>query len=545
MTEPEEGTGRHVGKQSSVRIEGLDLVLPDKGTGARAARRAAREEAEREAAAKASPRPRPRPLSEQRPPTAIEPPAAEPAESEPPPPNRTAPRPVAPAPRPPSPSVPTPRPTSVAAPSAAPRRRAPLVAPPPLPVEPAIEVPPAEPAGGPGRPDGDRPIWPVPEPSDLPPLDEPRLRPSRRWMTGFAAALAAAVLLGGLLTWVGARTLRDSTAGRTVTSTDPSEPGFEGLLEPSPTLLVVHASEGELRSAALLSLRSGDAGGSVVLLPPSVEVGDGAGATPLSVTYAFGGTPDVLRGAGEAIAGVGVQDVVVIDGSRWAELVAPVAPLTLQNPDDVDGFDAGPVTLGPEDVSPWLEARREDETELSALTRQQLFWEAWVAAVAASGDDAAVPGELDSGIGRFVRGLASGQMQVATVPVTEAPAFDDEAPPTYRVDRAALSGIITDLVPFPQGTALAPRTRVRLLDGTGDPDHVTRVAPNVVASDATIVVVGNADAFDYTTTEIRYHHPSQRSAAADLQRALGAGRVVDDVRPIDSFDVTIVLGTDT
>jgi hypothetical protein len=105
--------------------------------------------------------------------------------------------------------------------------------------------------------------------------------------------------------------------------------------------------------------------------------------------------------------------------------------------------------------------------------------------------------------------------------------------------------VITQLVPFPTGTALAPRTRVRLLDGTGDQDHVTRVAPNVVEADATIVVVGNADAFDYTTTQIRYHHPSQRSAAERLQRALGAGTVVDDVRPIDAFDVTIVLGTDT
>jgi hypothetical protein len=84
-----------------------------------------------------------------------------------------------------------------------------------------------------------------------------------------------------------------------------------------------------------------------------------------------------------------------------------------------------------------------------------------------------------------------------------------------------------------------------MLDGIGDPDHVRRVAPNVVAADSTIVVVGNAEAFDHETSEIRYHHPSQRTAAERLQRALGAGRVVADVRPIDAFDVTIVLGTDT
>lgn len=392
------------------------------------------------------------------------------------------------------------------------------------------------------------PREPQPQTSHAPPVAPvapvaPAPGPSRRWMTGFAAALAVSVLLAAVLTVVGITTLRESSTGRRVTSADPSEPGFEGLLEPTPTLLVVHQSKGVLRSAALLSLANDDAGGSVLLLPPSVEVGDGEGATPLSVTFAFTGTPDVMRGAGEAIAGVGVQEVVILDDARWAELVSPVAPITVDNPDDVPGFDAGPVSLGATDVAAWLAARAPGEAELAALYRQQLFWEAWVKAVAASTDPAAVPGELDSGLGRFVRGLAKGRLQVATLPVIEQTGTGDD--PVFRVDRDALRTVITDLVPFPTGTALAPRTRVRLLDGAGQPDHVQAVAPAVVAADATIVVVGNADAFDYRTTEVRYHQPGQRAAAERLQQALGAGKVVEDVRPIDAFDVTIVLGTDT
>jgi hypothetical protein len=35
-----------------------------------------------------------------------------------------------------------------------------------------------------------------------------------------------------------------------------------------------------------------------------------------------------------------------------------------------------------------------------------------------------------------------------------------------------------------------------------------------------------------------------RSAAEDLVEALGSGRTVDDPRQTDTFDVTIVLGTD-
>ena len=71
-----------------------------------------------------------------------------------------------------------------------------------------------------------------------------------------------------------------------------------------------------------------------------------------------------------------------------------------------------------------------------------------------------------------------------------------------------------------------------------------RVAPSVVPAGTEIVVVGNADAFDYEVTEIRYHHPTFRSEAEDIRDASGVGRVIDDPRQTDAFDVTIVLGTD-
>ena len=396
------------------------------------------------------------------------------------------------------------------------------------------ESPPAPPAEVP------REDAPVPAPVPVP---APRPGPSRRWMIGFASALLVAVLLGGALAVTGIQTLRDSSAGRTLTSTDPSEPGFEGLLEPTPTLLVLHTSNGLLQSAALLSLATGDAGGSVILLPPSVEVGDTDDATTLAVTVGFNREPDVLRTAAEPITGVGVQELVILDDARWEELVAPVGPVAIDNPDDIEGFPAGRLDLAATNVASWLRATRPGESQLAALYRQELFWEAWIAAVAAAGDEGAVPGELDSGLGRFVRGLAAGRTEVVTIPGTEVE--DDAGNTVYAVDRDALQSVITELVPFPIGTALAPRTRVRLLDGTGDGDHVRRIAPTVVEAEATIVVVGNANAFDYETSEIRYHQPSQRTAAERLQRALGAGRVVEDVRPIDAFDVTIVLGTDT
>jgi hypothetical protein len=65
-----------------------------------------------------------------------------------------------------------------------------------------------------------------------------------------------------------------------------------------------------------------------------------------------------------------------------------------------------------------------------------------------------------------------------------------------------------------------------------------------VPAGSEVVVVGNADRFDYETTEIRYHDPVRKGAAEHLRDALGAGRVIDDARQTDAFDVTIVLGPD-
>jgi hypothetical protein len=152
-----------------------------------------------------------------------------------------------------------------------------------------------------------------------------------------------------------------------------------------------------------------------------------------------------------------------------------------------------------------------------------------------------VPGEVDSGIGRFVRGLAGGPRRLTSLPVVETPDGDGTR---TEVDPEAVHELISELVPFPTASRPGGRVRVRLLDGTGDPDHVLTAAPRIVPADSEIVVVGNADAFDYDTTEIRYHHPTFEGAAEALRDALGAGRVVDDPRQTDAFDVTIVLGPD-
>lgn len=368
--------------------------------------------------------------------------------------------------------------------------------------------------------------------------------PSRRWTIVFVSLLAVALVAGGTLAYAGVQTVRNSRAGRSVsTVTDPAAPGFEAFLEPTPTLAVLHASGTQLISVAVLALYSGDVGGSVLLVPPDTRLDSTTGANSLGGVSLFLESPTAALAGLQSLLGIGISEVAVVDDARWAELVAPVAPLTLDNPDAVGAFPAGALSLEADQVGPYLAVRAEGESDLARQFRHQLFYEAWAEAVAASPDPAAIPGEVESGIGRFVRGLAGGPRQIATLPVVESQTpFGELA--RLDADPDATKELVSSLVPFPTAPYPGGRVRVRLLDGAGEPDHVLRVAPLVVPAGTEIVVVGNADAFDYTTTEIRYHHRTFEPAAEELRDALGAGRVVDDPRQTDAFDVTIVLGAD-
>jgi hypothetical protein len=361
-------------------------------------------------------------------------------------------------------------------------------------------------------------------------------------MVVFCSLLASAAVAGAALALLGIDTVRDSRAGKVVsTVNDPDAPGFEALLEPTPTLAVLHRDGDSLRSVAVLALHAGDAGGSVVVVSPELRSHAGSDALSFAAVSGFTGGPEAVMPSLQAAIRLGVSEVAVVDDARWAELVAPVAPLAVENPSAAGTFPAGPLSLAADQVGPFLAARDAEETPPVTMARHRALYRAWIAAVASSSDPAAVPGEVETGLGRFVRGLAAGPVEVDAVPVVESRVG---ATARHDVDADAMDALVADLVPFPTAGRPGARIRVRLLDGTGDGGHVQAVAPRLIPAGVEIVVVGNADRFDYQETEVRYHTRAVTAAARDLVDVLAAGRVVDDPRQTDAFDVTIVLGTD-
>ena len=214
----------------------------------------------------------------------------------------------------------------------------------------------------------------------------------------------ALIVSGVALAYVGTRIVRNSTEGRVVTPIDdPSAPGFEALVDPTPTLVVLHDTGGIIDAITVLTLPDPDGGGGGVLMVPTRTIHELPVFDVNPIEYAYDlGDPAFQADVVGRLLGAAMLESTVVDTSRWADLVAPVAPLGLDNPNElvVDGevrFPAGEIELGAADIGPYLEATVEGESDLARLFRHETFWTAWIDAVAADGTDAAVPGELDHG----------------------------------------------------------------------------------------------------------------------------------------------------
>jgi hypothetical protein len=300
--------------------------------------------------------------------------------------------------------------------------------------------------------------------------------------------------------------------------------------------------------------------------PPATATG----ALPLKDIYQLGGTAGVVDGV-ERLLGIGIgertieidgvevdegdsESVVEVTSARWQELVAPVAPIPVENDnlvtvtdpetgEVVSQFPKGVVDLPAAGVGAFLEARNGDESELNRLARQQGFWLAWLEAVSQSDDPAVIPGEVDAGMGGFVRGLATSNVAFFNLPV-DTVAIPGSGDDLFLADAEAVADLIVTLVPFPVGSDVSPRTRVRVLDGTGTDGLDLEAAHLLVRAGAEIELLGNAASFDHVGNDVIYYDDSMAEVAQLYADLLGGATVAKADEPGEIVELTIVLGSD-
>lgn len=379
-------------------------------------------------------------------------------------------------------------------------------------------------------------------------------RPHRMWWrVGFPIALVSLMVAIPALVWVGSRVVLGSSDGKLVRAiSDPAAPGWEATVDPTPVMgLAVVNEQGQLDSVVVMSLAA-DGGGSVVVLPSSTVIGvPGVGSVPLSIAYATGGI-DVLREGLQGILGIGLADIDVVEPEEWTDLVGPAGTLQVVNPDPVGGtaasgevvsFPQGSIDLPASRVWTYLSARNPGETELNRLVRVEAFWRAWTAKVGAAVDQPGiVPGEVDSGVGRFVRGVSAGAFDASSLPVSEE-SLGEGQEPVYRPQQPDVRDLIARIVPFPAGPE-GTRAHVTVLDGTGSSNHGLAAAALLAANGAQIDKVGNAPEFGVETTQFVYYDDAVLTRVQRMRDALGVGEIVKSDELNSAVDVVVVLGED-
>lgn len=371
------------------------------------------------------------------------------------------------------------------------------------------------------------------------------------WRVGYPIAMVLLLLAIPALVLVGRNVILTSTEGKRLTDvTDPSLPGWEAITEPTPTMLVAQTgAEGQLVGVTVLVL-TGEGVGAIVFVPPNtaVQVADEPVAT-LSSRFASGGM-ESLRPGVEAVLGTGMGATTTLDDKGWTDLTTPTAPLTVDNPSaagtTADGgvrFPKGTISLPANEVGPYLAAGRSDEDEFNRLARHQAFWKAWLNKVAASDNPNVVPGETETGLGRFVRTLAVDRVDYHVLPVRRAGIPGTDAV-IYAPEAEQVATLVATIVPFPVGAPPGSRARVRILDGTGQLDHGLPAAPLVVQAGGQVDQIGNATSFTVADTQIVYYDDARKADADNLRAALGTGTVVQSVDQGDAVDITVILGAD-
>lgn len=315
-------------------------------------------------------------------------------------------------------------------------------------------------------------------------------------------------------------------------SGDSASPAVDGSDVP-PAVAVLTDEAGDVYGITLLV----PAAATIVHVPPGtlVEV-PSLGLASLQEA-ADGGGDDLLRQSLENLLGARLDEVVAIGPEQLRAMLVDVGPLGVAVAEPVQARTAsgrvevlipsGPFTILPENAERFLEPVG-DGSALDRIVRHQLFWSAYLA----TAEDAA---------SAAIAALADVEVRHRVLPVEVV--ADVEGEELYRVDAEALDELVRRVLPDaapPDGS----RIRVRILNGAGAPGIAQIVQPLLVDIGAEITLSGNADRFDYATTQVVYYEDDDLESARAVAEALGVGEVVKSRTQLAVVDVTVVVGAD-
>jgi hypothetical protein len=317
---------------------------------------------------------------------------------------------------------------------------------------------------------------------------------------------------------------------------------------PGRTLLFAHLdAQRRVDLLMLVARQPGGRSANIVFVPPHTVV-----EVPSLDLVAFAdvthdGDRQLLVTAVENALGVRIDDLLVVDDTALARLLAPAGSLDVTftapvQPDDADGsgsLSSGRHHLTSAQLRRVLLAHETDGT-LSHLVTVQAVMTSWLHALQSPATRRATL-RVDGHAAVLVDAASAGTTTFDTLPVDPVNAGSSERFQIRDQDTATL--VATDF-PFARLTLAGRRPRVELLNGVGSVGITPRAARLLVPAGANVQLTSNVPGFGVRTSTVVYYRDADAPAARRFAAVLGVGAVAKGDTPLDLVDITVVIGRD-
>lgn len=382
-------------------------------------------------------------------------------------------------------------------------------------------------------------------------------------------ALGVMGVLGLLLAVLGYRTLLSSSTG---TAIDPGTGADVASVAAAPhteTMVMAWVHNGALASVALLGL--GGPGGSdepsTSVLVFAAESQLGQDGMLLREVWAGDGEAGLAAALGQQF-NIRIDHEVALASEGLAQIADGLPPLIVNLEESLisggqDGsvtvdYLAGEVTVPAEElaqVAAWLNPT-DNASPASTSARFARHRELWTGLGTAVKTEPSALGDLqvfgqpalDEAMARMLGALAGENARIELA--SGRWGRQDRTGATMIVDTDGVALQINQVVPRPRAAPGQERMRVRLVDGGGDDFIAAETATSIVELGGQIVTVGSLDRSGTDASRVVFHQPTTAADAAAkesfgvaLQSLVGAELVEQTDAGADSFDFTVVIGT--
>ena len=354
--------------------------------------------------------------------------------------------------------------------------------------------------------------------------------PNFLWKFGFPSLLAIVAIWSSFLLADGFSSVLKSEEGATREAiTDPLEEGFEAFVEQTWAELVITEGEsGHLVQVAVVSISDRQSGGgTVLLLPPELKLGQCVESCTLNSQYSKSGLESVRNSVSDLL-GTEFSDSTTLTPERWETLIEPIGAVEIRIE------ETGEIqSVSKSEVFDFISRK---ESFLSRQKNQGDFWRSWISALQESGDiDGSLP-LMRIPVVELISALAKSSFTVVDNLWNDLGNGPETNPDL-------LSGVIYDMFPFPSATENDQRATVRLLNGTDDSSLSSGMQELLRENGVNVTVVGNFRSFNVIQTRVIYKDTETQAEAERLAAAIGAHVIKDElVSPVADF--TVLIGRD-